>query len=138
MSKVYCFGNTQNGELGLGGIEEEHILAPRKQRLPYDRRKYHLIQLASGSHHTLLLLKSIQFDHNVVFSCGLNESLQLGRGGSWKRLEQVDGLNYHNIINISCGYNNNLVLSDAGQLFSWGCNRFGQLGNNLFFEIFFY
>ena len=128
MIKVYCFGNTENGELGLGAIEDEHILTPRKQRLPYDRRKYTLVQLSSGRNHTLLLLKNIQLDQNAVFSCGSNDRLQLGRNGSWKKLEQVDGLIHHNIVKISCGSNHCLVLSEAGQLFSWGCNLFGQLG----------
>lgn len=27
---MFCWGNTANGELGLGGIEEQHILAPRE------------------------------------------------------------------------------------------------------------
>ena len=128
MSKVYCFGNSENGELGLGGIEEEHILSPRKQRLPYDRRKFSLIEIASGRNHTLLLLKNILLDQNVVFSCGSNERYQLGRLGSWKRLESVESLSHHNIIKISCGFNNCLALSEAGQIFSWGCNLFGQSG----------
>lgn len=25
---MFCWGNTVNGELGLGGIEENHILSP--------------------------------------------------------------------------------------------------------------
>ena len=128
MAKVYCFGNTENGELGLGGIEEEHILVPRKQRLSHDRRKYSLVQLASGRNHTLLLLRNIAHDQNAVFSCGSNERLQLGRIGSWKKLESINALLAHNIIQIACGTNHCLVLSEAGQIFSWGCNLFGQLG----------
>jgi alpha-tubulin suppressor-like RCC1 family protein len=27
---MFCWGNTVNGELGLGGIEEEHVLLPRE------------------------------------------------------------------------------------------------------------
>lgn len=27
---MFCWGNTANGELGLGGIEDHHILAPRE------------------------------------------------------------------------------------------------------------
>lgn len=25
---MYCWGNTVNGELGLGGIEQDHIFSP--------------------------------------------------------------------------------------------------------------
>lgn len=27
---MFCWGNTVNGELGLGGIEENHILSPEE------------------------------------------------------------------------------------------------------------
>jgi hypothetical protein len=30
LDDMFCWGNTVNGELGLGGIEEEHILSPRE------------------------------------------------------------------------------------------------------------
>lgn len=30
---MFCWGNTTNGELGLGGIEDQHILAPRELKL---------------------------------------------------------------------------------------------------------
>jgi len=125
-NRLYCFGNTANGELGLGGIEEDHILAPRKLRLPYDRRAYQLLQVASGRNHTLLLLRKLLHEQNLVFSCGFGP--QLGRGGSWKKLESVEGLASHNIIQVACGHSHSLALSDAGQIFAWGSNHFYQLG----------
>lgn len=27
---MFCWGNTANGELGLGGIEEPHVMVPRE------------------------------------------------------------------------------------------------------------
>lgn len=30
---MFCWGNTTNGELGLGGIEDQHILAPQELKL---------------------------------------------------------------------------------------------------------
>lgn len=27
---MFCWGNTVNGELGLGGIEENHVLSPEE------------------------------------------------------------------------------------------------------------
>jgi E3 ubiquitin-protein ligase HERC4 len=127
MSKVYCFGNTSNGELGLGGIEDEHILLPRKQKLPIDK-KYKLRQLSSGRNHTLVLLLNDSIEESLVLSCGSNERLQLGRSGSWKRFETIDALNQHLVTRVCCGANHSLALTEAGQIFSWGCNLFGQLG----------
>lgn len=91
------------GELGIGAIEIEHVLQPRKQRLPYDRRKYSLVQIASGRNHTLFLLRNATLNSNELFSCGSNERLQLGRIGSWKKLEIINALYQHNIIQIACG-----------------------------------
>lgn len=126
MAKVYCFGNTSNGELGLGGIEDEHILSPRKQKIPFDSN-YELRQLCSGRNHTLILMEN-DMNLSIVLSCGSNERNQLGRSGSWKRLETIDALNQHKVIRLSTGANHSLVLTEAGQILSWGCNIFGQLG----------
>ena len=133
MAKVFCFGNTSNGELGLGGIEDEHILLPRKQKLSIDTRKYSLKQLCSGRNHTLVLLRDNSEDSTLVLTCGSNERNQLGRQGSWKRLEPVDALRNHVVARMCCGANHSLVLTEAGQIFGWGCNLFGQLGVFCFF-----
>ena len=133
MAKVYCFGNTSNGELGLGGIEDEQILLPRKQKLSIDCRKYSLKQLCSGRNHTLVLFRNESDDSSLVLSCGSNERNQLGREGSWKRLEPIDALSNHVVVRLCCGSNHSLALTEAGQIFGWGCNLFGQLG--LYFHI---
>jgi E3 ubiquitin-protein ligase HERC4 len=130
MARVYCWGNTSNGELGLGGIEDEHILLPRKQKLVVDERRYAVRQVSSGRNHTLVLLRNQSDDTSVVLSCGSSERHQLGREGSWRRLEPIDGLCHHVVVRLSCGANHSMALTSAGQIFCWGCNLFGQLGES--------
>ncbi|CAG2112644.1 unnamed protein product, partial [Medioppia subpectinata] len=128
MARVFCWGNTCNGELGLGGIEDEHILLPRKQKVAIDGRKYAIRQLSSGRNHTLVLLVNPLDDTSLVLSCGSNERHQLGREGSWRRFDTVDGVDKHVVVRLCCGANHSLALTSAGQMFGWGCNLFGQLG----------
>lgn len=127
-SKIYCCGNTQNGELGLGGIEQDFILKPHKQRSIQNRRHFSVVAIASGRSHTLFLMKKINEDRKIVLSCGSNDRQQLGRIGFWKRIEEVSGLENQDVSKIACGTSHSLVLTELGQIFSWGSNIFGQLG----------
>lgn len=43
---MYAWGSTINGELGLGGIEDEHVLTPRVlDWYVYFNRKYFKVKL---------------------------------------------------------------------------------------------
>lgn len=74
---MYAWGSTINGELGLGGIEDEYIHTPRLLEWHgVDKIK----EVACGEHHTLILLKD-----GKVYSCGNNDYGQLGHGHPRKR-----------------------------------------------------
>lgn len=39
--EMFCWGNTANGELGLGGIDDHHVLVPREHTFKdVDQVKY--------------------------------------------------------------------------------------------------
>uniref|UniRef100_A0A1B6KH92 HECT domain-containing protein n=2 Tax=Graphocephala atropunctata TaxID=36148 RepID=A0A1B6KH92_9HEMI len=120
--EMFCWGNTANGELGLGGIEDHHILVPRE--LPFkdvDQVKY----VACGKYHTVLVTTT-----GSVYSCGSNDYGQLGHEKQQKRLEKVDGLDAYNVRSVACGEFHTLAINEWGQVFSWGAARYGQLGHN--------
>lgn len=74
---MYCWGSTVHGELGLGGIEDEHILCPKP--LPWSLAK-NVLYVACGETHSLLTTEEGQ-----VFSCGNNDHGQLGHDQPRKR-----------------------------------------------------
>lgn len=74
---MYGWGSTIHGELGLGGIEEEHILCPRVLNWYLSNT---VIDAALGENHTLLLT-----NNGKIFSCGNNDYGQLGHDQPRKR-----------------------------------------------------
>ncbi|XP_069702468.1 probable E3 ubiquitin-protein ligase HERC4 isoform X3 [Periplaneta americana] len=122
-SDMFCWGNTVNGELGLGGIEEEHILSPRE--LNFNQTK-NIREVACGHFHTVIVTVD-----GGVYSCGSNDHGQLGHEKSCKKPEKVDSLSQYLITRASCGLCHTLVVNEWGQVFSWGSDSHGQLGTGL-------
>ncbi|XP_055628123.1 probable E3 ubiquitin-protein ligase HERC4 isoform X2 [Toxorhynchites rutilus septentrionalis] len=122
---VYCWGSTVHGELGLGGIEEEQVMLPREMDWCHAPT---VEKAACGGSHTLLLTKE-----GKLFSCGNNDYGQLGHDTASlpnKRPQYVSSLENYAITQICCGTSHSLVLTNWGQLFSWGSNLLGQLGHD--------
>ncbi|KAI4456139.1 ubiquitin-protein ligase e3a-related [Holotrichia oblita] len=120
---MFAWGSTVHGELGLGGIEDEHILAPRN--LDWYKAG-DVIQAACGANHTLLLAND-----GKVYSCGNNDFGQLGHDQPRKRPQLVSSLDAHSISQVACGASHSLALNQWGQVFAWGSDNYGQLGLQL-------
>ncbi|KRX04844.1 Regulator of chromosome condensation 1/beta-lactamase-inhibitor protein II [Pseudocohnilembus persalinus] len=138
--KVYSWGNTEHGKLGHSYEVEERkgskthyytnshlqIGAHPKQveGLPENTK---IVQISCGFQHSVLLS-----DKGEVFTLGLNKKGALGVETA--KLEnyqpvQVESLKNQKIVKIGTGLDFTLALNDKGQLFSWGNNNYGQLGN---------
>ncbi|CAH2001547.1 unnamed protein product [Acanthoscelides obtectus] len=119
---MYGWGSTIHGELGLGGVEDEHILAPTV----VDWYLANQVKGAAlGDEHTLLLT-----NEGKLYSCGSNDYGQLGHDQPRKRPHPVEGLDNHPIANVACGQAHSMALDSWGQVHSWGCDRHGELGQN--------
>ncbi|GAB0092566.1 probable E3 ubiquitin-protein ligase HERC4 [Sergentomyia squamirostris] len=118
---TFGWGSTVNGELGLGGIEEDIILTPREIHWVDSAE---LEQAACGASHTLLLTRQ-----GKVYSCGSNDYGQLGHELSRKRPQHIESLKNYNIIQVSSGYGHSMALNEWGQVFTWGSDSQGQLGH---------
>ncbi|XP_022653995.1 probable E3 ubiquitin-protein ligase HERC4 isoform X2 [Varroa destructor] len=115
-------GGTVEGELGLGGTED-HIV--RVLRSIPSMERIRIEQVASGRNHTLILSESGQ-----VYSCGSNSHGQLGRPEvGVRKPEIITTLYQHKIVQVACGEQHSMALSEAGQVFVWGANNNGQLGD---------
>ncbi|XP_036192775.1 probable E3 ubiquitin-protein ligase HERC4 isoform X5 [Myotis myotis] len=117
---MLCWGNASFGQLGLGGIDEEIVLEPRKSDFFINKK---VRDVGCGLRHTVFVL-----DDGTVYTCGCNDLGQLGHEKSRKKPEQVVALDAQNIIAVSCGEAHTLALNDKGQVYAWGLDSDGQLG----------
>ncbi|KAK3573583.1 hypothetical protein QTP86_028178 [Hemibagrus guttatus] len=117
---MLCWGNASYGQLGLGGIDEEIIVEPRKCDF-FDGKVVR--DVGCGRRHTVFLPED-----GTVYTCGCNDLGQLGHDKARKKPEQVMALDAQNIVAVSCGEAHTLALSDKGQVFAWGQASDGQLG----------
>ncbi|XP_056652130.1 probable E3 ubiquitin-protein ligase HERC4 isoform X5 [Monodelphis domestica] len=117
---MLCWGNASFGQLGLGGIDEEIVLEPRKSDFFINKK---VQDVGCGLRHTVFVL-----DDGTVYTCGCNDLGQLGHEKSRKKPEQVVALDAQNIVAVSCGEAHTLALNDKGQVYAWGLDTDGQLG----------
>ncbi|XP_038599484.1 probable E3 ubiquitin-protein ligase HERC4 isoform X2 [Tachyglossus aculeatus] len=117
---MLCWGNASFGQLGLGGIDEEIVLEPRKSDFFQNKK---VRDVGCGLRHTVFVL-----DDGTVYTCGCNDLGQLGHEKARKRPEQVVALDAQNIVAVSCGDAHTLALNDKGQVYAWGLDTDGQLG----------
>ncbi|KAM6130610.1 putative E3 ubiquitin-protein ligase HERC4 isoform 2-T3 [Phoenicopterus ruber ruber] len=117
---MLCWGNASFGQLGLGGIDEEIVLEPRKSDFFLNKR---VRDVGCGLRHTVFVL-----DDGTVYTCGCNDLGQLGHEKARKRPEHVGALDAQNIVAVSCGEAHTLALNDNGQVYAWGLATDGQLG----------
>lgn len=79
---MLCWGNASFGQLGLGGIDEEIVLEPRKSDFFVNKK---VRDVGCGLRHTVFVL-----DDGTVYTCGCNDLGQLGheksrkKPGKWK------------------------------------------------------
>uniref|UniRef100_A0A7N8WX60 HECT and RLD domain containing E3 ubiquitin protein ligase 4 n=1 Tax=Mastacembelus armatus TaxID=205130 RepID=A0A7N8WX60_9TELE len=123
---MLCWGNASYGQLGLGGIDEEIVVEPRKCEFFHGKQ---VRDVGCGRRNTAFLLED-----GTVYTCGCNDLGQLGHDKSRKKPEQVVALDAQIIEAVSCGESHTLALNDKGQVFSWGLGSDGQLGLNNFEE----
>ena len=74
---MLCWGNASFGQLGLGGIDEEIVLEPRKSDFFLNKR---VRDVGCGLRHTVFVL-----DDGTVYTCGCNDLGQLGHEKARKR-----------------------------------------------------
>ena len=89
-----------------------------------------IVSISSGGDFSLAL-SSI----GRLFAWGRNNHGQLGDGTSIDQLKPKDITrqftlsNDEKIVSISTGYSHAAILTDAGRIYTWGLNTFGQLGD---------
>ena len=137
---AYAWGYNYSGQLGDGTTTEQH--APVRVKTP-DRKTYPdlpadftYLQVSAGLHYSL----AVGSDGNA-YAWGLNDHGQLGDGTSSSyrnapvRVRTPDRNTYPDLpkdftyLQVSAGTYHSLALGSDGNVYAWGYNSEGQLGD---------
>ncbi|KAM9583319.1 RCC1-like G exchanging factor-like protein isoform 1-T1 [Trichechus inunguis] len=134
VTKVWGMGLNKDSQLGFHksrkGSGYEYVLEPSPVPLPLDRpQETQVLQVSCGRAHSLILT-----DGEGVFSMGNNSYGQCGRkvveneiySQSHKvhRMQDFDG----QVVQVACGQDHSLFLTDKGEVYSCGWGADGQTG----------
>lgn len=127
---LYSFGSNRFGQLGRAANSGSETPNPAPERIALPGADGPAVQVAAGAEESLVLTSTGQ-----LYSFGGNRFGQLGRAASSGSetpnpipapvaLPGASGP----VVQIAAGAQHSLALTSTGQLFSFGANRFGQLG----------
>jgi alpha-tubulin suppressor-like RCC1 family protein len=118
--KCFSLGSNANGQLGNGTLNNEN-----KPKVINALFYENVVQIACGSYHSLVVTKT-----GDLYGFGNNDEGEIGCGSHTNQLipKIIIGFNDEKIVSITCGCYHSLVLTDVGNVNSWGWNSYGQLG----------
>jgi alpha-tubulin suppressor-like RCC1 family protein len=122
--QVYAFGDNTDGELGNGTTSTTPTSTPALVNLPAGAV---VTAITTGLNSDFALTSSGQ-----IYAWGLDNVGQLGNGATATAVSTpvLVSLPSGTVATaISAGYAHGLALTSAGQIYAWGLNSSGQLGN---------
>ncbi|MBF9236073.1 cell wall anchor protein [Hymenobacter sp. BT683] len=124
--QLYAWGNNDEGQLGNGSSLDSPT--PVAVSLPTSAANTTWAQIAAGNDHTLALTTD-----GRLFAWGNNQYGQLGDGSNHDALYPVavgmtKKLSRLRWSYVAAGRFHTLAITDDGRIYTWGSNRFGQLG----------
>jgi RCC1 and BTB domain-containing protein len=120
--ETYAFGTNAFNQLGFG-----HNRVVNEIQIVEQLCDQQIIDFANGLYHCIARNSS-----GKVYCWGYNELGYLGIGsqdGSYHKPILNQYLNNEFVIDISCGAYHSLVLTNCGEVYAWGYNECGQIGN---------
>lgn len=113
------WGNGDLGRLGLDASCEPATVPRRVTALPGD-----VSSVSAGGAHSAFLLSD-----GRLFTCGLNESFQLGHSSGSLYTHQPREVELSAVLCVSAGYHHTVAVTRDGAVWSWGDNAQGQAGH---------
>jgi len=126
--QVFAWGNNFSGQLGNNSTANSPVPAPVDMSGALAGQT--VVAVAAGMGHSLALTTD-----GKVFSWGNNYSGQLGNNSTTSSpvpvpVDTSGPLAGKPVATIAAGDMHSMALTSDGQVFAWGYNSFGQLGNN--------
>lgn len=126
-NKIISWGRGVNGQLGNGSASDQSLPVEVIDTGVLANKT--IVAVSAGGHHSLALSSD-----GKVYSWGSNGYGQLGNGANTSLTSPVEVntsgvLAGKKIIAIEAGYSHSVALDENGQLYAWGTNDLGQLGN---------
>ncbi|XP_042054165.1 uncharacterized protein LOC121798950 [Salvia splendens] len=124
--EVYTWGFGRGGRLGHPDFDihsgQAAVITPRQVTMGLGARRVKAV--AAAKHHTVVVTEG-----GEVFTWGSNREGQLGYTSvdSQPTPRRVSSLKAR-IMAVSAANKHTAVVSEAGEIYTWGCNREGQLG----------
>jgi len=140
---LYTWGTNRNASLGLGDASNrthpDHVvLRPLEASTPGqprhnldDLRPVPVLGVEMSKLHTTVITAEAKSN---VRSCGFASGGRLGPAtattshSQYALLPSQVGALPHQVVGVALGQDHTLALTSSGEVFSWGLNRFGQLG----------
>ncbi|KAL0491795.1 ultraviolet-B receptor [Acrasis kona] len=118
--QIYAWGDNNVGQLGLGDKTDRSTpcivdeLAGRK-----------VSDISAGAAFSVCVTSD-----GEVYSWGGNQMGQLCQGDSSERVkpQRIRSLDNSEVVEIKCGGHHCMMVNGEGNLYTWGWNRYGQLG----------
>lgn len=126
-SQLYSWGSGWSGQLGTGMNADANT--PTLVEVPTKQDKSgKLIRLSAGYHHSLAVT-----DTGRLYAWGTGDAGQLGLGLQKKRTNfpiLIASVAHARFVAISASEHHSVALTEEGHVYSWGHNRWKQLGHD--------
>jgi len=122
LGAVFCWGDNGNGQIGIGAAA---VGIDQPTPVQVTGLSSGVVQIAVGYDHACALT-----DAGALFCWGDNFDGQLGDGTTTDQPEPVSPVGLPaNIVSVSAGDTHTCVLTQAGDVYCWGNNTAGRLGD---------
>uniref|UniRef100_A0A8D0GNX2 Regulator of chromosome condensation 2 n=1 Tax=Sphenodon punctatus TaxID=8508 RepID=A0A8D0GNX2_SPHPU len=120
--KLWSWGRNEKGQLGHG--DTKRVEAPKLIEVLSSEV---IVLAACGRNHTLALT-----ENGSLFAFGENKMGQLGLGNQTDAVPSPAQIMYNGqpITKMACGAEFSMIMDCKGNLYSFGCPEYGQLGHN--------
>ncbi|KAF0690438.1 Aste57867_18170 [Aphanomyces stellatus] len=128
--EVYSWGSNPHGQLGAENAAKHH----QTPVVVGGIESFVSVSIGVGAQHSIAVCDRVKGRDGVVFAWGANSHAQLGvdlDDGATAAFYPIEVTSLHGIVvrKVSCGTLHSVVVTEQGDVYSWGCNDGGRLAH---------